>query len=139
MDLIDKLLEGGSIFDWISPLVAAIQDVANGPHYTFLITDSAGMSGNELFRRLRQIGIGSWGHMIVNDTIMVTVKAADAARAYGLLNQLRVSTENDPATVPAGQGAAYPGTASRNEQPPSNRQPGGLAGLAARLEKFWDS
>ena len=85
--MIDKLLEYGTIFDWISPLVAEIQDIANGPSHTFLIPEGCGWSGREIDNLLRNRGIKTWGLMIVDHLIMITVRQAQAWWAQTLLDR----------------------------------------------------
>lgn len=68
------LLEIGSSLDWISPVAGWIGDVINGPSHTFLIPVGCGYSGNEIARMLRRRGVRSWGRMVVDGTIMVSVR-----------------------------------------------------------------
>ena len=46
--MLSKFLEFGTVFDWISPLVAIMQDIANGPSHTFFIPENCGWSGREV-------------------------------------------------------------------------------------------
>lgn len=84
--MLDKALGIVSCFDWISPLAAWIQDIANGPSFTFLIPCDCGWTGHEIQRLLNRRGIHTWGHMIVEDTIMLTVRQCDYRRAAALLD-----------------------------------------------------
>lgn len=93
-----SILEVGSAFDWISPLVSVIGDVVNGPSYTFLIPQNCGHSGREIIRLLRQRGVNSWGHMIVQGTIMISVRQTQARWAQHILAQAGIPTEADLAT-----------------------------------------
>lgn len=90
-DIIDDFSGLGSIFDWISPLVAEIQDVYYGPHKTFLIPHKCGRSGRSIVEHLRRHGITTWGHMIVNDRIMISVKNAQVDWAKYLLAREGIS------------------------------------------------
>lgn len=103
MNPLASVLAALSTFDWISPISATIQNIANGPTHVFLITDSGGHAGRHLIRALRQAGIQNWGHMIVNDTMMISVRKGDAARASAVLDRMGVWMEN-PVEV-GGQGA----------------------------------
>ena len=85
--MLDKLLALGSTFDWISPLIAAIQDRRNGPHHTFLIPHTCGWSGREIEHMLRRYGVQTWGGMIVKDTIMITVPQSQARWGEYLLER----------------------------------------------------
>lgn len=88
--MLDKLLEFGTIFDWISPLVAEIQDHTNGPAHTFLIPEDCGWSGREVEQLLRSYGVKTWGLMIVERMIMITVRQAQARWAQYLLDRERI-------------------------------------------------
>ena len=93
--MIDKLLEVGAGFDWISPLLGFLGDVMNGPSHTFLIPyDSCPVSGHEIGRMLRKRGVKSWGRMIVSGTIMVSVCLEKARWAQQILEQAGVPIEN---------------------------------------------
>jgi len=91
--MIDKLLDFGSIFDWISPAIAEVQDHVNGPHHTLLIYDDCGWSGNEVARLLNTHGIKTWGAMIVNRRIMLTVPLGDVTQARMLLTENGIAWE----------------------------------------------
>ncbi len=92
MDLIDI----GASFDWIGPIWAIVQDLAHGPHYTFLIPDDCGWSGRDVAKLLRKRGIETWGHMVVNGSIMLTVKRGQIQRAQRLFRRAGIPTENAP-------------------------------------------
>jgi len=85
--MLDKILELGTLFDWISPLVAAVQDVTNGPSHTFMMREDCGWSGREIANTLRRHGVKTWGHMIVNHSIMITVRRKQAQWAQYLLER----------------------------------------------------
>ena len=85
--MLDRLLAVGSTFDWISPVVAWAQDLANGPSRTFLIPHDCGWSGKEVQRLLGRRGVKTWGLMIVGDTLMITVPLGQARHAAGLLQR----------------------------------------------------
>jgi len=44
--VIDELLEIGTMPDWVSPILAGLQDVINGPSHT--LTYNCGWSGKEI-------------------------------------------------------------------------------------------
>lgn len=85
--MLDKILEFGTIFDWISPLIAAVQDVRNGPSHTFMMHENCGWSGRAIANTLRRHGVKTWGHMIVNHSIMITVRRKQARWAQYLLER----------------------------------------------------
>jgi hypothetical protein len=87
MSKIDTLLKIGSAFNWTSPIVAGIKDITNGPSHTFLIYENCGWSLNEIARLLHRHGIKTWGHMIVNNNIMITICKSQTAWARYLLSR----------------------------------------------------
>jgi hypothetical protein len=91
--MLDKLLELGSVFDWISPVAGMIQDRINGPAHTFLIPVDCGWSGFDIEHLLKRYGIKSWCRMIVNGHIMITVRLAKAPWAQYLLLQAQIPIE----------------------------------------------
>ena len=96
--MIDKLLEIGAGFDWISPLAGIVGDAVHGPSHTFLIPhDSCPLSGREVELMLKRRGIKTWGAMIVDGTLMISVKAKDAGRAQAMLKGAGVPIENEVA------------------------------------------
>jgi len=99
----DELLQIGTIFDWISPTLSIVQDVANGPSHTFLIPQDCGWTGMEIANLLRRRGIKTWGHMIVNGTFMITVRQPQAQFAQYLLEQAGLPTGIEPGSSQHGQ------------------------------------
>ena len=93
-----NILEFGATFDWISPVAAWVQDFANGPSHTFLLPHACGHSGLEIERMLRRKGVKTWGLMIVEDTLMVTVPLGQARLAAHILERAGVSA----GAVPSG-------------------------------------
>ena len=101
MDFLDRFLEIGSMFDGISPTLAFFQDIFNGPSHTFLIPHDCGRSGREIETLLTGNGIRVWGQMIVNRTIMLTVRQTQARFAQYLLDRAGI-----PVETPYGGGAS---------------------------------
>lgn len=87
---LDKLLEIGSAFDWISPVGSLVGDMVNGPSHTFLIPQDCGRSGRDLERLLRAKGVKTWGLMQVKGTIMISVQKRQERWASHLLRQAGV-------------------------------------------------
>jgi hypothetical protein len=83
----DELVEIGTMFDWISPTLNIAQNVVHGPSHTFLVPQDCGWTGMEVANLLRRRGIKTWGHMIVNGTIMLTVRDTQSEFARYLLHQ----------------------------------------------------
>lgn len=91
--MLDRLLELGTVFDWISPCLAYIHDALNGPSHTFLIPEDCGWSGKQIEALLRANGVRVWGLMVVNRTIMATVRLAQARWAQYLLDREGIPVE----------------------------------------------
>jgi len=90
----DRILELGSMFDWISPILAFLGDVANGPSHTFLVPIPCHMSGLEMAALLKANGIRVWGLMVVEGQIMLTVRKAQARWAQYLLERAGIRLRN---------------------------------------------
>ena len=91
------LLQLGTVFDWISPTLNIAQNVAHGPSHTFLVPQDCGWTGMEVANLLRRRGIKTWGHMIVNGTIMLTVRETQTEFARYLLDQAGLLSGAEPA------------------------------------------
>ena len=89
----DAILDYGTVFDWISPVIAFIQDLLYGPSAAFLVPEDAGWSGREIQKLLSDHGIKVWGLMIVSNTIMFNVRQAQARWAEYLLLRAGVPFE----------------------------------------------
>ena len=96
--MIDEVLNVGSTFDWISPVLASAQDIVNGPSHTFLIPDQCGWSGYGIRDLLQWSGVQTWGLMIVSDTLMVSVPKESSSWAFSVLSRNGIPVENPPAT-----------------------------------------
>jgi hypothetical protein len=121
--MLDELLELGTMFDWISPVLSFGQDLANGPSHTFMIPQACGWTGGEITSLLRGRGIKTWGHMIVNSQIMFTVREGQYEFAQYLL---------DRAGLPTGAEAARTSRARPGGQAPASRS-GGLGDLLREI------
>lgn len=113
--MLDTLLEIGSAFDWISPIAGLVGDIANGPSYTFLIPYDCGISGREISRLLKRRGVDSWGHMVVDGSLMITVRQGQARWAQHLLDQAGVPVDNPLAGHKARRRSSAP-HANRSER-----------------------
>lgn len=92
--MLDKILEVGAGFDWISPLASVIGDMVNGPSHTFLIPyGSSPLSGREIEIMLKRRGVNTWGLMVVSGTLLISVKAHQARWAQYLLEQAGIPIE----------------------------------------------
>lgn len=111
--MIDKFLEVGAGFDWISPLAAIIGDLAHGPAHVFWI-ERAGcpMSGREIEFMLRRRGVATWGAMVLDGSIRLSVKQSQARWAAHLLESAGVVGASSPAA---------PAPAQRRPSPAARR------------------
>ena len=78
-------MPGGTCFDWISPVLAILGNIARGPSTVFLVDMSCGYTGREVITYLRQYGVETWGHMIVNNYLTISVHESQADTARQLL------------------------------------------------------
>ncbi len=102
--MIDDLLKLGSTFDWISPLVAFVQDWRNGPSDGFSVPLASGWSTREVRSLLTGYGIKVWGMMLVADSLIFSVRRTQAGFAEFLLTRAgvpyRTSYRGRKATTP---------------------------------------
>lgn len=87
--MLNKLLNIGANFDWITPTWAILQDFANRPASHFGIMTNAGFDRGDIRRLLRKHGVRSWGYVynVDGNLIMLSVPKAQAAWAnYVLIN-----------------------------------------------------
>lgn len=117
----DDFLRIGSSFDWITPALAMVKDVVNRPSHTFLIPQDCGFSGREIARYLRRHGVKTWGLMIVNHTIMLTVRMQQARYAQCLLDRAGVRLEGGAVPTSARSSRAR-GASSRTTTKPAQRK-----------------
>jgi hypothetical protein len=85
--MLDRMLSIGRAFDWISPTIGMIMNVARGPSHQIMVPQACGRTGGEITRLLRRHGIATWGHMIVHGTFMIRVKTKQARWAEYVLTR----------------------------------------------------
>jgi hypothetical protein len=93
--MIDKVLAAGASFDYVSPLVKVLGDLAHGGGYAFSILPCH-MAYRDIELLLRRHGVGTWGALVVGDRYTVTVRKSDAQRANSILQANDVPVENPP-------------------------------------------
>lgn len=91
--MFDNLLHLIASFDLISPVMAMIQNVANGPSHTFLIPENCGWSGRKIEHLLRSHSVKTWGLMIINRLLRITVRLEQAHWAQYLLEREGIPIE----------------------------------------------
>lgn len=90
---LDDVLRAGTVFDWISPVLAIVNDIRKGPAVTFLIHVACGWTGREIANYLHQNGVETWGHMIINDYFTISCRESQASWARHLLMQAGLPVE----------------------------------------------
>lgn len=91
--MLDKILEFGSYFDWVTPLIATIKDATNRPAHKFLIPADCGWSGLEIERLLRSHGVRTWGLMRIKGFVIISMRLSQACWAQYLLQRERIPIE----------------------------------------------
>jgi hypothetical protein len=87
LDDLEKTLIG---FDWISPLLAGIRDLKEGPNVTIFMPENApgARDSKAVGNVLRDFyGIESWGYMFINGYFMLTIHKRNAEKAAWALNR----------------------------------------------------
>ena len=87
--MLDKLLDVGCAFDWITPTLAFAQDFFNGPVSDFGIPSHAGWGRSDIKSLLKGHGVRVWGLMynVSGDMLMFTVPKTQAKWTYYLLQR----------------------------------------------------
>ncbi len=83
--MLNKVAEVGASFDWITPLCTIIQDVVYGPAHHFLVPMDAGWSGREIEQLLRSQGVQTWGLMVIDGLLFLSVRERQARWAQHIL------------------------------------------------------
>lgn len=92
-----SILDALTVFDWITPVVAEIQDHTNGPIESFALSEagigSQGLSALDVQRLLKEKGIDSWGWICdpLGDKVCFTVKKKDAKKVQRIYTKEKVS------------------------------------------------
>jgi hypothetical protein len=119
--VLEKLLKVVACFDWISPTASVVQNIANGPSHTFLIPQDCGWSGGQIVNLLRDRGVQTWGHMVVNGHYMITVRQTQAAYASHLLQRAGLALGAGPATQSRKRSAPSPSRGTRGNKAKKKR------------------
>ena len=89
--MFEKLVKFGAMFDWISPLFAIARNAQEGPHYTIRVPWGGKHTGRDIDKLLKAQGIHSWGHMTVNNEMLLSVRKSDLKRALAVLDSKRIA------------------------------------------------
>lgn len=76
--MIDKAIEAGSMFDWITPLWTFVQDWRNRPAVGYSVPVDGGWSLYAIRDLLRSRGVLTWGWNIVDGVILFRTRQAQA-------------------------------------------------------------
>lgn len=138
VEMLERFLEFGASFDWITPLGSILGDLLNGPSHTFLIPyGSSPLSGREIGWMLGKRGVKCWGLMVVSGTLMVSVRLSQARWAQHLLEQAGVPIENPVPGQSAPQGGgAKRSAANQGPRPQSAKRKGELGNLADSISEL---
>ncbi len=93
MSLFDDLIGFGATFDYFTPLITILQDFASGPGHTLLVPEGCGWSGRDVAGLLHRHGVKTWGHMVVNGSLMLRVRKKQARYAQWLLERAGIPLE----------------------------------------------
>jgi len=89
--MIENILKVGATFDWITPVAAVIKNATLGEGaYMITVPFGVGWSGADVVRLLRGAGIETWGHMVVNDQVCVTIRRSKLKYAGKVLDRAGV-------------------------------------------------
>ncbi len=96
--MLDNFLNVGAAFDWITPLIAFVQDFFEGPVSDFGIPANGGWSSDEIKHVLEPHGVRVWGLMLnlEGDLLMFTVPRRQTKQAYSLLKKSGVPVRFGP-------------------------------------------
>lgn len=94
-------MEMGSAANWITPGIAFLQDIMNGPAAHFGVPALSDWGKRDIKRLLKRWGIQVWGLMYTldMDTLMFSVPEAKAQLAYDVLNENDVPLSDVPGIV----------------------------------------
>jgi len=99
--MINKILNIGSAFDWITPSVAFVQDSRNVPVGHFGIPVNCSWGSKEIKRLLGSYDVHVWGLMFnfEGDVLLFTVKKRDAELTYYLLRRMGIPIIYSPVDI----------------------------------------
>ena len=97
----DRFLKVGSSFNWITPAIAFLRDLLNGPHSDFGIPADSGLGKGDIRRLLTAHGVQVWGLMLnlSGDVLMFTVPKNQARWAYYVLGREGIPILYAPAEI----------------------------------------
>lgn len=85
--MLDKAIEIGASFDWITPLWTFYQDWRNRPSAGFAVAADTAWSAYAIQDLMAEHGIKTWGWRIIDGLILFRLRTAQAAYAEYLMEQ----------------------------------------------------
>lgn len=85
--MIDKSIDIGTSFDWITPLWSFIQDYRNRPAVGYNVPVDSGWSAYAIRDLLQNAGVKIWGLAIYGNTIVFGARQAQASYIQYLLDR----------------------------------------------------
>jgi len=92
--MLDKVLDATSSLDWITPTLAFILDICNGPAVHLACPSGQGWSANQVVEMLKQAGVKVWGVMVVDKQITFSVREAQGRYALYWLERNGLAYES---------------------------------------------
>lgn len=86
----DDFLRYGTAFDWVTPLLGALQSLRHGRSVGFRVPANTGNNAAYIRRLLAAYGIASWGHLWVGDSLLFHVRLRQARFAEHVLSRAGV-------------------------------------------------
>jgi len=129
--MIEQLFKFAIMFDWVSPILAVVQNVVNGPTHVFAIPKAVGWSGTDLEQLLRRYGISTWGRMIINDCFVFSVRQSQARWAEYVLQRAGLPIMN-------GRVRARNGATRQSAQGSATNKPARPGGTLAHIDQWID-
>ncbi len=135
--MFDTLLKTGAKLDWITPTLAFFQDICNGPVVHIACPAEQGWSAVQVKEMLTRVGVKVWGLMAVDDSVVFSVRQAQARYALYWLEREGIAYESSfhAAAPHVARPAQRQVKDTRRPQPRRSR---GLDGLLDGIVNFAD-
>lgn len=103
--MLDRMLDFGGAFDWITPVITFIKDYQNRPSVGYCISVNVGWGAYEIQQMLVQRGVKIWGLTVFDGAILFRTRLAQALYTQYLLERAGIPFGGgvDPSTVTAAQ------------------------------------
>lgn len=137
--MFDKVVKASASWDWVTPLIAFVQDWWYRPSTGFNLPFGYSYSAWEIKRFLQSKGVRVWGVMVIGDVITLRVREAQALYTQYWLEQLGIPYEGGLSPEVAAQ---YKATnkmhnSSSQEETQEEAKPG-RTGITDSINEFAD-